>query len=191
MPDGGEAWLDLYWIPVGAGTRFQRASLVFYEAMAAAVSRRPRMALVHAGVKLGLDGRRYTFELMPAPAGDNPDGEVTGPVGVGPAGRLRLFRYRACLFEAAALPDEGWAIGEPLRLSKEPEVVRRVVELRREIPAYTWGRRRRGHSEMWTSDSAVAWLLGRAGIEVGAIVAPPGTRAPGWRAGIEELCLRP
>lgn len=186
----GEAFLDLLWVPVGAGTRFQRASLVLYESVAAALSRRPRVALVHAGIKLGLDGKRYTFELMPAPPGPNHDSEVTGPVGVRGADRLRLFRYRACLFEAEALPDEAWAIGEPIRLSDNAETVRRVIKLRREIPAYTWGRRRRGHSEMWTSDSAVSWLLGRAGIEVGAIVVPEGTRAPGWRAGLEELGKR-
>lgn len=181
------ASLELLWIPVGAGTRFQRASLVLYEAVAAAISRRPRVALVHAGIKLGLDGKLYTFELMPAPPGPNHTGEVTGPVGVRGADRLRLFRYRACLFESEALPDEAWAIGEPLRLSDDPEVVRRVIELRRAIPAYTWGRRRRGHSEMWTSDSAVSWLLGRAGVDVSSIEVPKGTRAPGWRSGIEEL----
>lgn len=184
------ASLDLLWIPVGAGTRFQRASLVLYEAAAAALSRRPRVALVHAGIKLRFEGKRYTFELMPAPPGPNHDGEVTGPVGVRGADRLRLFRYRACLFEADGLPDEAWAIGEPLRLSEDPEVVRRVIEMRRDIPAYTWGRRRRGHSEMWTSDSAVSWLLGRAGIDAKAIVVPKGTRAPGWRAGIEELAKK-
>ncbi len=142
---------------------------------------------MHAGIKLALEGKRYTFELMPAPPGANHDGEVTGPVGVRGADRLRLFRYRACLFEASELPDEAWAIGEPLRLSDDPVTVGRVIDLRRDIPAYTWGRRRRGHSEMRTSDSAVSWLLGRAGIEVGAIVVPEGTRAPGWKAGIEEL----
>jgi hypothetical protein len=184
-----DSYVDLYWIPVGAGTRVQRASLVLYEALAAAVSRRPRVALVHAGVKLGLDRRRYTFELMPAPPGPNPDREVTGPVGVRLAGRLRIFRYRACLVESDSLPDEEWTIGEPVRVSLDPDVVRRVVDLRRDIPAYTWGRRRRGHSEMWTSDSAVSWLLGRAGIDVGSIEPPAGARAPGWRAGIEELSL--
>jgi hypothetical protein len=37
---------------------------------------------------------------------------------------------------------------------------------------------------MWDSNSAVAWLLVRAGIDVRPIAPPPGGRAPGWRAGI-------
>lgn len=181
------AYLDLSWIPVGAGTHFQRASLLLYESVAAAISRRPRASLVHAGLKLAIDGRQYTFEVMPAPPGPNHRREVTGPVGVRPAGRLRLFRYQAVLDESPALPDQQWAIGQPLRLTTNPDTIARIIELRLQIPAYTWGRRRPGHSEMWTSDSAVSWLLGSAGIDVRAIDIPQGTRAPGWFAGIEEL----
>lgn len=188
MP-AADPFLELSWIPVGAGTHFQRASLLLYESVAAAISRRPRATLVHAGIKFALDGQRYTFEVMPAPPGPNHRGEVTGPVGIRPAGRLRLFRYQAVLSESPALPDEQWAVGPAIRLTSDPATIARAIELRLEIPAYTWGRRRRGHSEMWTSDSAVSWLLGRAGLDVRAIAIPPGTRAPGWFAGIEELNL--
>jgi hypothetical protein len=37
---------------------------------------------------------------------------------------------------------------------------------------------------MWNSNSVVAWLLTRAGIDADAIRPPTGGRAPGWRAGI-------
>ncbi len=186
---GGDSYVDLYWIPVGAGTRFQRASLVLYESVAAAISRRKRMALLHAGLKLKLDGVAYTLEVMPSPPGPNVRNEVTGPVGVRGADRLRLFRYQACLKEAESLPDEAWAVEPPLRLTADAAKVALIMELMREIPAYTWGRRRKGHTEMWTSDSAASWLLGRAGLDVEAIAIPSGSRAPGWRAGVEELRL--
>ncbi len=37
---------------------------------------------------------------------------------------------------------------------------------------------------MWNSNSFVAWLLERSGIDASAINPPPGGRAPGWIAGI-------
>lgn len=177
---------DLYWIPVGAGTHFQKASLVVYEAVVAAVSRRPRQRLVHGGLVCVLDGERFTLELMPAPAGPNPRNEVTGPVGAAFAGRWRLFRYQVCLLPNASLPDERWAVEPPIRLSEDAAAVRAIVGASKEVPAYTWGRRRPGHPEMWTSDSALAWILDRAGLHPERLVVPAGCRAPGWSAGLAE-----
>ena len=37
---------------------------------------------------------------------------------------------------------------------------------------------------MWNSNSMVAWLIARSGIEVEEIRPPAGGRAPGWRAGV-------
>jgi hypothetical protein len=37
---------------------------------------------------------------------------------------------------------------------------------------------------MWNSNSVIAWLLTRAGIDAGAIQPPQPGRAPGWRAGL-------
>lgn len=182
---GTVSWAELSWIPVGAGTRFQRASLVVYESVAALLSRRGRQQLVHGGLCGSYQGLPFTLELMPAPAGP-PSGEVTGPVGTNWAGRLRLFRYQVCLLPDDALPDQAWAVAPPTRLTEDPAVVAAVMELSKKVPAYTWGRRRRGHPEMWTSDSAVAWILTRAGVELQAVGPPPGCRAPGWRSGIVE-----
>ncbi|MBI2767264.1 MAG: hypothetical protein HYX53_15315 [Chloroflexi bacterium] len=185
-----DCFVDLYWLPVGAGTHFQRASLIAYGALLAAVTRRPRAGFVHAALKLRLDGRPYTLELMPIPARQETAPFLTGPVGWRPAGRLRLFRYQLLCREGAVLPDEGWVVGSPLRLTSDCATADRVLDCARRVPPFTWGRRAKGTGEMWTSDSAVSWLLSVAGIDAAAIAVPAGMQAPGWRAGL-ELALRP
>ena len=186
--DGG-SHAELHWIPVGAGTRFQRRSLLLYEWVAARLSHRRALTLVHAGVTGALGGQPFTLELMPAPGGPNLRGEVTGPVGAKWAGRLRLFRYQVCLLEKAELPDQRWAVSPPLLLTDDSATVTKIQEFSRRVPAYTWGRRRRGHPEMWTSDSALSWILAMAGVEDQSIAPPPESRAPGWYAGIAEAAL--
>lgn len=183
MP-ASDPFLDLYWIPVGAGTHFQHASLVFYEAIASRLSRRPPATLYHSALKLRIDGTDFTLELLPAAAHQLESPLMTGPVGVRGADRLRLFRYQLLLKPGASLPDEQWA-GEPHRLTVDESAIRRLVELGPSVPAYVWGRRVPRTTEMWTSDSAISWLLCRAGIDASAIPLPPGGRAPGWHAGIQ------
>ena len=46
------------------------------------------------------------------------------------------------------------------------------------------GRDERHAGEMWNSNSVIAWLLARTGIDAGTIHPPAGGRAPGWRAGL-------
>ncbi len=48
---------------------------------------------------------------------------------------------------------------------------------------------------MWNSNSVIAWLVARAGLDAEAIQPPTGGRAPGWNAGFvvarrEELRTR-
>lgn len=179
-------FIDLYWIPVGAGTRFQKFSLSLYEGLLARISRRPTATLLHAALKLGIDGRRFTLEVTPSPAGPNSFHEVTGPVGIRGADRLRLFRYQVCLREGNTLPDEGWAVVPAVRLGTDDRLAADIAALTKSVPAYTWGRRRKGHPEMWTSDSCVSWLLSRAGLAAEALEVPAGCRAPGWSSGIVE-----
>jgi hypothetical protein len=107
-------------------------------------------------------------------------------VGVKLAGRLRLFRYQVCILDEVRLPDQEWAVQPPNRLTEDTETVARVLTQSRLAPAYTWGRRRRGHPEMWTSDSVASWILATAGIDIAELGPPAGTRAPGWMAGIVE-----
>jgi hypothetical protein len=179
-------FVDVYWIPVGAGTsRLQRASLRWWEAFEAARARRARGVLYHSALKLGIDGEGVsTLELTPAFVASPVPALMTGPVGARPAGRFKLFRYELRLVPGAVLPDEAWAVGEPVRLSDERAMVERVVELAGLVPAYTWGRRVKGTAEMWTSDSVVSWLLVKAGLEPMDARAPADGRAPGWDAGL-------
>lgn len=179
-------YIDLHWLPVGAGTRFQRASLLLYESVAAAAGRRPRAALCHAALKIGLDSRTRTLELTPVPRHQPVPPLLSGAVGSSTAGRLRLFRYQLLCTECATLPDEEWTIGEPLRLTTDAGTISLLLETAATIPAYVWGRRAPGTSEMWTSNSAVSWLLVTSGIAAASVALPEGTRAPGWVAGLEE-----
>lgn len=179
-------FVELAWIPVGAGTHVQWASLALYEAVASRLARRPAGTLLHAALKIGLDERLYTLEVTPAPAGPNVRAEVTGPVGVRGADRLRLFRYQVCVNERADFPDERWALEPRITVTSEARMAERVLELTARVPNYTWGRRRRGHPEMWTSDSCVAWILAVAGADAEHVAIPAGCRAPGWASGLVE-----
>jgi hypothetical protein len=37
---------------------------------------------------------------------------------------------------------------------------------------------------MWNSNSVIAWVIARSGIDAGSIKPPSGGRAPGWHAGL-------
>jgi hypothetical protein len=52
------------------------------------------------------------------------------------------------------------------------------------IPTPVWGRNELDAGEMWNSNSVVAWVLSRSGVDVGGLVPPAGGRAPGWNAGL-------
>jgi hypothetical protein len=52
------------------------------------------------------------------------------------------------------------------------------------VPLPVWGRDELGTGEMWNSNSVIAWLLARSGVETEAIRPPAGGRAPGWDAGL-------
>ena len=176
---------DLYWLPVGAGTSwFQRTSLRLWEAFEAARSRRPRTLLVHSALKLrfGPD-EAYTLELAPAFIGGPPP-LATGPVGFRGADRFRLFRYQLRCIPGNTLPDEQWAVTSPVRLSDDCEAVRRIIARAPSVPPHVWGRHAPGTDEIWTSDSVISWLLVVAGIDLSRIAPPPGSRAPGWFAGV-------
>ncbi len=182
----GESFVDTYWIPVGAGTRFQAASLVVYESVAALLARRRRSTLLHAALKVRVDGTDYVVELTPERREDEGSAPlVTGPVGAKLAGRLRLFRYELHCEPGTTIVDEAWAAGEPIRVTDDGEATSEVLAWLPSIPAHTWGRRAPRTREMWTSNSAVSWVFTRAGLDIAAAGPPPGTSAPGWQAGID------
>jgi hypothetical protein len=41
-----------------------------------------------------------------------------------------------------------------------------------------------GTGEMWNSNSVIAWVIARSGIDAESIQPPQGGRPPGWRAGV-------
>src|SRR5215204_3474976 len=52
------------------------------------------------------------------------------------------------------------------------------------MPTPVWGRDELATGEMWNSNSVIAWLIARSGLDVESIHAPAGGRAPGWSAGL-------
>lgn len=179
--------VDLLWIPLGAGASLPtvRVSGAVYEAIVAARERRPRSALFHAALEIGLGGTTYVLEMTPAwgPAHQPRAAVAGGPVGSRLLGRSRLFRYEVHCSPDATIPDRAHAVAS-VRVAVDDGLAQRVVELAPYVSSATWGRDERGTGDMWNSNSVVAWLLTRAGAQVSSLAPPAGGRAPGWTAGI-------
>ena len=107
-----------------------------------------------------------------------------GAVGARWAGRSRLFRYGIRRWEDGRIPDVDEAVDSPRRLSCDLACARRLLDLVPRVPMAVWGRDALRTGDMWNSNSVVAWLIARSGIEAEAIAPPAGGRAPGWRAGL-------
>lgn len=176
------------WLPLGAGGHSVKYNGRVYEAIAARTQRRPPRALFHAALEVTTGGARYVVESAPIPDGRGPAARgvvLEGPVGARWAGRLRLFRYELRCWRDGEIPDRAWA--EPVvAVTDEPAVAARVVALAPQVPPHVWGRDPGGAGEMWNSNSIVAWLLQRAGVDAAAVPLPAGGRAPGWGAGLLE-----
>lgn len=177
------AAVELYWLPLGAGGWFVRLNGRLYDAAAAAVQRRPRRDLYHAGLLVAHDGGSYAIELCPESRGEH--GRVAGgPVGARWAGRLRIFRYEARCWRGGAIPDIEYAVASPVVVAHDPATAARLVELVPAIPTPVWGRDELRAGEMWNSNSVIAWLLERSGLDADEIPLPDGGSAPGWQAGV-------
>ncbi|HEV8250882.1 MAG TPA: hypothetical protein VGQ15_13005 [Gaiellaceae bacterium] len=182
-----QAAVDLYWLPLGAGGHSVRLNGGVYEAIVAGLERRARRDLYHSALEVEIDGIRYVIEMAPMPAGDGSQCGVVaqGPVGARWAGRLtRIFRYGVRRWPDGSIPDVHEAVESPRRLTDDPNVARRVLELAPDVPTAVWGRDELGAGEMWNSNSLVSWLIVRSGLAIEEIEPPPGGRAPGWDAGI-------
>jgi hypothetical protein len=179
--------VDLYWIPLGAGGRFVRFNGRVFEAIEAARRHRARCDLYHAVLVVELAGGRYAIELAPSPDADEAGRGVVGTGAVGSCylGRLRLFRYEVRCWRGGSIPDLGDAVGGPRRLTGDPGVARRLLDLVAAIPRPVWGRDELEAGEMWNSNSMIAWLIATAGLATGDLRPPPRGRAPGWHAGLE------
>ena len=187
MRSSGTAAADLYWIPLGAGGHCVRFNGRVFEAIQAARQHRRRRDLYHAALVVELDGERYTIEVAPSPDADGARRGVvaTGAVGSRCLGRLRLFRYEVRCWRGGSIPDLGAAAGGPRRLTSDPRVARRLLDLVTSVPTPVWGRDELAAGEMWNSNSMIAWLIATAGLSTGDLLPPAHGRAPGWSAGLE------
>ncbi len=183
-----ELGIHLYWIPLGAGgSGFVRMNGRIYEAVKAAMQRRPSCDLYHTALSASVPEGRFIVETMWPTPDDRIESRgvtVVGPVFSPWLSFTRVFRYEIRCWQDGLLPDADEAIGGPQTLSNDPGTARRLLDLTRSVPALTWGRDAVGVGDMWNSNSVVSWLLTRAGLPTESIEAPSGGRAPGWEAGI-------
>ena len=147
--------VDLYWLPLGAGGHCVRINGRIYEAVAAWRRRRARCGLYHSALEVRLGEGRYVIEMTPIRDrnGVVRGVVVEGPVGIRVAGRLRLFRYEVRRWLGGVIPDASEAVESPQRLSDDPRVARRLLDLVPDAPALTWGRDEIGVGDMWNSNS--------------------------------------
>ncbi len=186
MGDGPDHWLDLFWLPLGAGGHVVRWNGRLFEWLSARRERRAMLDLYHAGLMLHHDDVTYAIEMGPVwnvPATDR--GVVCeGPVGTRWLGRSRVFRYEVRCWAGGQIPDIAEAVDSPVRTTEDPTSVQNVLVLLRAVPPLTWGRDELGTGEMWNSNSMVAWVLARSGHDMDRIKPPRHGRAPGWDAGL-------
>ena len=177
--------VDLYWIPLGAGSPVVQTSGRIFEAAAARLQRRSACDLYHAALQVFTDDGRFAIEQAPVPDRDGPSRGVvaSGPVGLRAVGALRLFRYEVRCWRDGEIPDLGAAIDSPVRLSDRSQDARRIIDVLPSIPTPVWGRDEANTGEMWNSNSVIAWALTRSGFDARSLRPPLGGRAPGWQAG--------
>ena len=180
--------LDLYWIPLGAGDPLPivRWNGRLYEAVDARRHHRQACALYHAALEVVADRTPFVIEMAPAWRGGARDrGAVAeGPVGTRWLGRSRYFRYEVRRWRDGVIPDRDHAVGGAQRLAADAPTSARVLSLVDAFPVATWGRDEQQLGDMWNSNSLVAWLLARAGIDMTSVRPPTGGRSPGWAAGL-------
>jgi hypothetical protein len=126
-----ETFVDLYWLPLGAGGHFVRLNGRLYEAVVARRDRRPRFDVYHSALAVRLPDARYAIESAPIRESDGPDRGVVGegPVGTRRAGRFRMFRYELRVWREGLIPDIAEAVESPRRLSSRSEDAQRLLSL--------------------------------------------------------------
>jgi len=184
----GQAAVDLYWLPLGAGGHFVRLNGRVYEAIASRLQHRAACQLYHSALEVRLpDAGRFVIEQAPIPAGKprlDRGVVAVGAVGAAWAGRARVFRYEVRRWFDGVIPDAGEAVDSPRRLTDDACVACRLWSCVPDLPTPVWGRDQLQTGEMWNSNSFISWLLARSGLQPESILPPAGGRAPGWRAGI-------
>ena len=178
--------VDLIWLPLGAGGYSVRLNGRVFEWLSALIGRRQRYALYHSALVVHLPTCRFVVEMTPVPRQTH-DGRgvvLEGPVGSRWVRRLRVFRYEVHRWRDGEIVDAAEAVDSPQRLTSDPLVTLRVLDLVTHVPSLTWGRDEAHTGEMWNSNSVTAWLIARGGLDGAPHRLPTGGRAPGWRAGL-------
>ena len=187
MSAGGEvdSAVDLYWIPLGAGTPVVQASGRLFEKISAWRQHRERCDLYHAALEVAAPSGNYAIEQAPVPDDDGDARGVVavGPVGIRAAGRLRLFRYEVRCWQNGTIPDLADAVDSPVRVSTDAAGAPAILDVLPGIPTPVWGRDEAAAGEMWNSNSVIAWVLTRSGLDMDQLAPPARGRAPGWNAG--------
>jgi hypothetical protein len=181
-----EARIDLYWLPLGAGGHSVRLNGRVFEAVVSRLERRPACDLYHSALEVRVPEGRFVIEQTPASAngGAEHGAAAGGAVGASWAGRFRIFRYEVRRWRDGIIPDVAEAVESPRCLSEDLAAARRLLELVPQVPTPVWGRDELRAGEMWNSNSVIAWLVARSGLDGDSIRAPSGGRAPGWNAGL-------
>jgi hypothetical protein len=180
------AAVDLYWLPLGAGGHFVRLNGRVFEAAAARAARRPACDLYHSALEVRVAAARFVIEQAPVrdARGEQRGVVAEGPVGIRWAGRFRIFRYEIRRWREGRIPDVDEAVDSPRRLTDEEASAQRVLDLVPQVPTPVWGRDDLKTGDMWNSNSVIAWLIARGGIDTESIQPPTAGRAPGWHAGL-------
>src|SRR6266498_471215 len=155
------AGVDLYWLPLGAGGHFVRLNGRVFEAVVSRLEHRPACDLYHSALEVRVPEGRFVIEQTPVPDGDGARRGVAaaGAVGARWAGRFRIFRYEVRRWRDGVIPDVDEAVDSPRRLTDDPGVAQRVLDLAPHVPTAVWGRDELAAGEMWNSNSIIAWLL--------------------------------
>jgi hypothetical protein len=178
--------VDLYWLPLGAGGHSVRLNGRVFEAVAARLERRTASALYHSALEVRVPEGRFVIEMAPVRDSNGARRGVVaeGSVGSRWAGRFRIFRYEVRRWCDGVIPDVDEAVESPRRLTDDPCLAQRVLDLVPDVPTPTWGRDELDAGEMWNSNSLASWLIARSGLHGESFRPPAGGRAPGWDAGL-------
>jgi hypothetical protein len=154
--------------------------------LAARLKRRPPCDLYHAALQVEVPEGKFVIEQAPVHdwSGDQRGVVAEGAVGSRWAGRFRIFRYEIRVWPGGHIPDVAEAVDSPRRLTEDEDRARRVLDVIGGIPTPVWGRDELDTGEMWNSNSVIAWVIARSGIDAESIQPPPAGRAPGWSAGL-------
>lgn len=168
----------MWWLHVGAGGHVARRTSAWWERATAARQHRPPQVLVHAVLEVEDDDGVVAVDMGPTWGKEAAAARrvlMVGPVGSPALGWCPFFRYELRVVPSGV--DESAVVASSARVSLPAGVLDDLAH----VPGYTWGRDEAAVGDMWTSNSVVAWLLARAGVN--EVAPPPGHRAPGWAAG--------